>query len=143
MPEQEMPGGEFIVYTTDDGETRVECRFSEGTLWLSQALMAELFQTTPQNITLHLKALFDPIASYCQPSLYTRPDVGDKQGQEHGIDANMEVQQMPGLTLFDQSTLVIKSSSGGKFVSLTLTITATGPEQLSSLHEDLMASGLV
>ncbi len=44
---------------------------------------------------------------------------------------------------FDQSTLVIKSSSGGKFVSLTLTITATGPAQLASLHEDLMASGLV
>jgi hypothetical protein len=59
MPEQDMPVGEFIVYTTDDGETRVECRFSEGTLWLSQALMAELFQTTPQNITLHLKALFE------------------------------------------------------------------------------------
>jgi hypothetical protein len=31
----------------------VECRFADETLWLSQALRAELFQTTPQNITLH------------------------------------------------------------------------------------------
>ncbi|MAA63740.1 MAG: hydroxyacid dehydrogenase [Alteromonadaceae bacterium] len=59
MSEQEKPGGEFVVYTTEDGETHVECRFSEDSLWLSQALMAELFQTTPQNITLHLKALFE------------------------------------------------------------------------------------
>jgi hypothetical protein len=32
----------------------VECRFAEETIWMSQALIAELFQTTPQNITLHL-----------------------------------------------------------------------------------------
>ena len=50
--------GEIIFYQTEDGRTRVECRFEHETLWLSQALMAELFQTTPQNITLHLKALF-------------------------------------------------------------------------------------
>jgi hypothetical protein len=50
--------GEFLLYETEDGRTRVECRFSEDTLWLSQAMMAELFQTSPQNITLHLKALY-------------------------------------------------------------------------------------
>jgi hypothetical protein len=50
--------GEVLLYTTEDGRTRLECRFADETLWLSQALMAELFQTTPQNITLHLKALY-------------------------------------------------------------------------------------
>jgi hypothetical protein len=50
--------GEFLLYETDDGRTRVECRFAQDTLWLSQAMMAELFQTSPQNITLHLKALY-------------------------------------------------------------------------------------
>ena len=54
----EEPGGELVLYQTADGRTRVECRFAEESLWLSQALMAELFQTTPQNITLHLKALY-------------------------------------------------------------------------------------
>ncbi len=53
------PSGEIILYQTEDGRTRVECRFQDETIWLSQALIAELFQTTPQNITLHLKALYD------------------------------------------------------------------------------------
>lgn len=49
---------EFLLYETEGGRTRVACRFVEGTLWLSQAGMADLFQTTPKNITLHLKALY-------------------------------------------------------------------------------------
>jgi len=54
-----VPSGEFLMYETEDGKARIECRFSGETLWLSQAQMAELFQTTPQNITLHLKALYE------------------------------------------------------------------------------------
>lgn len=49
MSEQQEPGGEFILYTTDDGQTRVACRFEAETIWLSQALMAELFQSASQN----------------------------------------------------------------------------------------------
>ena len=52
------PGGEILLYETEDGRTRVECRFAEEMVWMSQALMADLFRTTPQNITLHPKALF-------------------------------------------------------------------------------------
>ncbi|HEX7240736.1 MAG TPA: virulence RhuM family protein [Longimicrobiaceae bacterium] len=57
--ELETARGELILYETEDGRTRVECRFADETLWLSQALMAKLFQTTPQNITQHLKALYE------------------------------------------------------------------------------------
>jgi len=49
---------EFLLYQTEDGETRVECRFENETVWLTQALMAELFQTTVPNINLHLKAIY-------------------------------------------------------------------------------------
>jgi hypothetical protein len=49
---------ELILYQTEDGRTRIQCRFEDETLWLTQAQMAELFQTTPQNITLHLKEIF-------------------------------------------------------------------------------------
>lgn len=52
------PAGEFLLYQTDDGKTRVECRFANESLWLSQASMAELFQTSKQNIAKHLKAIF-------------------------------------------------------------------------------------
>ncbi len=50
--------GEFILYQTEDGRMRIECRFEDNTLWLSQALMADLFQATSQNITLHLKDIY-------------------------------------------------------------------------------------
>lgn len=50
--------GELILYQTKDGRTRVECRFHDETLWLSQALMAELFQVTVPTINEHLKALY-------------------------------------------------------------------------------------
>ena len=49
------PGGEIILYQTEDGQTRIECRFENENIWLSQALMAELFQTTIPNINLHIK----------------------------------------------------------------------------------------
>lgn len=50
--------GEMLLYRTEDGRTRVECRFQDDTLWLTQSLMAELFQTSTQNITLHLRTLY-------------------------------------------------------------------------------------
>ena len=52
-----MATGEFLLYQTEDGRTRVECRFAEETLWLSQALMAELFQVSVPTVNEHLKTL--------------------------------------------------------------------------------------
>jgi hypothetical protein len=49
---------EIILYQTEDGKSRIQVRLEEGTVWLTQAQMAELFQTTPQNITLHLRSIF-------------------------------------------------------------------------------------
>ena len=51
--------GEIILYQTEDGRTRVECRFADETLWLSQALIAELFQVTVPTVNEHLKNLYD------------------------------------------------------------------------------------
>lgn len=44
---------------------------------------------------------------------------------------------------FDQTTITAKGSSKGTFTSLTITITATGPDQLEALHQDLRATGQV
>lgn len=49
--------GEFLLYQTEDGHTRIECRFAEETLWLTQAQMAELFQVTVPTINEHLKGI--------------------------------------------------------------------------------------
>lgn len=54
----DTPKGELILYQTEDGRTRIECRFEGETVWLTQALIAELFQTTAQNITQHLREIY-------------------------------------------------------------------------------------
>jgi len=50
---------QIIIYQTVDGKTKLDVRLENETVWLTQKLMAELFQTTPQNITLHLKNIYD------------------------------------------------------------------------------------
>lgn len=47
----------IVLYQTEDGRTRIECRFEGETLWLTQALMAELFQVTVPTVNEHLKGL--------------------------------------------------------------------------------------
>jgi hypothetical protein len=49
---------EIIIYQSEDGITKIDVRMENETIWLSQAQMAELFQTTPQNITLHIKNIY-------------------------------------------------------------------------------------
>lgn len=50
--------GQFFVYATEDGLTKIEVRLEGDTVWLTQAHIAELFQTTKQNVSLHLQNIF-------------------------------------------------------------------------------------
>ena len=61
MSDLTLGGGpsEIVLYQTEDGSSRIEVRLAEGTVWLSQALMAELFQTTSQNITIHVRGIHE------------------------------------------------------------------------------------
>jgi len=57
--DQSLPvKSEFLLYQTEDGETRIEVRLQDETVWMTQATMADLYQTTTQNITTHLKAIY-------------------------------------------------------------------------------------
>jgi hypothetical protein len=47
--------GELLLYTTPDGQATIQLRARDGTVWLTQLELAELFQTTKQNISLHAK----------------------------------------------------------------------------------------
>lgn len=49
---------QLILYSSEDGQSRVQLRADQGTVWLSQLDMAELFLTTKQNIAKHLKVIF-------------------------------------------------------------------------------------
>ena len=58
MSNESAPNSEIILYQTEDGRTRIQCRFESETLWMTQVQMAELFQTSVPNINLHLKAIY-------------------------------------------------------------------------------------
>ena len=49
---------QLILYKTEDGEIKIDVRFDEDNLWLTQKLMAELFECSTDNISLHLKKYF-------------------------------------------------------------------------------------
>ena len=51
--------GEVLVYQTDDGQVKVDVRLEDETVWLTQQQMAELFQTTQQNISLHIRNVLE------------------------------------------------------------------------------------
>lgn len=59
MPDETPPQSSIILYQTEDGRTRIQCRFGEQSLWLTQVQIAELFQTSVPNINIHLKAIYD------------------------------------------------------------------------------------
>ncbi|HSQ42728.1 MAG TPA: virulence RhuM family protein [Fibrobacteraceae bacterium] len=86
--------GEIILYQTEDGQTRVQCRFEENSIWLTQAAIAELFQTTPQNITLHVKAIYaegeQKAETTCKPYLQVRTE-GNRQVQRSLKYYNLDV----------------------------------------------------
>ena len=54
-----MEDNKIIIYQTEDGQTRIDVRMENETVWLSQAQMAELFQKTPQNITMHIRNAYN------------------------------------------------------------------------------------
>ena len=59
MSEEPRLQNPMVRYQTEDGDSRIACRFGHDTLWLTQSQITERFQTTPQNVTLHLKAIFE------------------------------------------------------------------------------------
>ena len=52
------PQGEIVIYQTEDGNTRIEVRFVDETVWLTQAQLVELFQTSKANVSEHIKNIF-------------------------------------------------------------------------------------
>ena len=53
------PGGQFLVYQTEDGKLKLDVRFEGETVWLTQQHMTELFQTTKQNVSLHIRNIYE------------------------------------------------------------------------------------
>ncbi|MEM7620630.1 MAG: virulence RhuM family protein [Pseudomonadota bacterium] len=86
-----MSNGEMIIYKTEDGLAEISLRAIDGTVWLTQSEMAELLDTTKQNVSLHLKNIFednelleDSVVKY---SLTTAADNKKYQTKMYNLDA--------------------------------------------------------
>ena len=51
--------GEIIIYQTDDGDTKIDVRFVDETVWLTQQQMAELFQSSRTNVVEHIRHIYE------------------------------------------------------------------------------------
>ncbi|MDD5298638.1 MAG: hypothetical protein PHU46_17185 [Rhodocyclaceae bacterium] len=60
ISEPSGPGkGQFLVYEAEDGRVKIDVRLDEETVWLPQAQLGELFQTSQQNISLHIQHVYE------------------------------------------------------------------------------------
>jgi hypothetical protein len=86
---------DLILYTTDDGKSQIQLRADLGTVWLTQLEMAELFDATKQNISLHLKNIIEDgelnANSVVKESLTTAADGKSYRTQLYNLDAILAV----------------------------------------------------
>lgn len=91
-PKAPPPGGQILIYR--DGALKLQVRLDGQTVWLTQAGMAELYQTTPQNITIHIKGIYDEEeleeGATCKEFLQVRPE-GGRQVQRSLKHYNLDV----------------------------------------------------
>lgn len=74
--------GKILIYQNEKGDTKIDVYFEDDTIWMTQKNIAELYQTTPQNITLHIKNIYSDgelkEASTCKNYLQVQNE-GDRQ----------------------------------------------------------------
>ena len=94
QPNDQRPASEIILYQMEDGTTRLSVRLEGGTVWLTQAAMAELFQTTPQNVTIHVKSIYEDgeleAEATCKDYLQVRSE-GTRQVERRLKHYNLDV----------------------------------------------------
>jgi len=87
--------GQILVYTSEDGLVKIDVRLENETVWLTQKMMGELFQTTPANINTHLKNIFAESElvreSVVKESLITAKDGKNYNVNFYNLDAVISV----------------------------------------------------
>jgi len=57
--EKDLNQGDIVIYQTDDGDTKIDVRFVDETVWLTQQQMAELYQTSRTNVVEHIQHIYE------------------------------------------------------------------------------------
>ena len=84
------PTNQIIIYESSAGKPNIEVRVEGETVWLSQAQLAELFNTSRPNITMHIKNIFDEGElsenSVCKDFLHTANDAKRYNTKHYNLD---------------------------------------------------------
>ena len=84
-----MEQNQIVIYQTEDGQTQIDVRLENDTVWLTQAQMAELFERTPQNITTHLRNAYREgeldKESTCKEYLQVQTEGKTSRGDRHRV----------------------------------------------------------
>ena len=91
LPEK---NNQFIIFKTEDDKISIDVRFESETAWLTQAYLAELFQTSRPNITMHIKNILEEgelqEVSVCKDFLHTAADGKNYNTTlQHGSRSNL------------------------------------------------------
>lgn len=89
-----MTGGELILYTTDDGRAAVQLRAEDGSVWLTQLEMAALFDTSKQNISLHIRNILaegEPVEAATVKDSLTVQLEGTRQVRRSNLLYNLDM----------------------------------------------------
>ncbi len=92
---QPPPHSQLLIYQSEDGRIRLDVRFEGETVWLTQQLMAELFESSKQNIGQHLKSIFEEgelvESSVVKKYFTTAADGKNYQTSYYNLDAIISV----------------------------------------------------
>lgn len=147
-----MSEGEIVLYNTEDGLARVQLRAADGTVWLTQAQIAELFQTTRVNITQHLGSIFETgecdEAAVCKRDLLTAADGKQYQTTLYSLEAILavgyRVRSIRGIQFRQWATTRLKEYLVKGFVLDDQRLRAPGPfdyfDELLEKIRDIRAS---
>ncbi len=87
MSNEISESGRILIYQTEKGDTKIDAYFSDDTVWMTQKTIAELYQTTPQNITLHIKNIYQDgeleETSTCKKYLQVQTEGSREVKREH------------------------------------------------------------
>src|SRR5690625_1053568 len=84
----------MLIYQTEEGNTKIDVRLENETVWMTQKAIAELYQTSPQNITLHIKNIYEEAelseVSTCKYYLQVQNE-GSRQDKRKAKHYNLEM----------------------------------------------------
>jgi hypothetical protein len=106
QPGSEQAKGQFLVYQTEDGKLKQDVRFEDESVWLTQPLMADLFQTTQQNISQHILSIYE------EEELV--PEATHKKFLSVRLEGKRQVKRRLNYYDFDRAVKQIESTPGKK-----------------------------